>query len=644
MADDRHWAGSLPGPAHTKTETQSLFVTTRDGTRIAIDVHLPSNRRDDALPTIVRQTRYMRKLAPRSRFAKWIDAPKQFDVHHRLRTRFLNGGYAWVDVDVRGTGASSGMWRSPWFEDQRRDAYDLVDWIVRQPWSNGRVGSLGISYDGTCADMMLAEPHPAVRAVAPLFSLYDVFPDVAFPGGIHHAWFTEAWAHYNHALDHNDHHHAMATPLWWMARAASSKPDRSLPELALGSLARLGEARFRSLASTFVRSLIRGVADVERSGDGLPSSDTLRTRARNLDVHRGAKMIAYRDDGGVDPEMPELTIDSFSPHTYRDAQRASGAAIYSYSGWRDGAYPHSAIKRFLTVRNPGSRLTLGPWAHTGLLAIHGFSTGVATQFDHGGELVAFFDSHLLSDARGANDDAPVHYFTTGEEKWKSSSTWPPPGFESNALHLSPKRLSNDPSSEARVEARNIDESTGTGVRSRWRSLLSLVPGDYPDRRARDSTLLTYDSPPLDEAIEVTGHPIVTLFVSWSRAEDAHVFAYLEDIAPDGTIWYVSEGQLSALHRAVSDGGDVTTPGVQRSFRRADARAVRADEVVEMKLDLLPFSHVFRAGHRVRLALAASDVDHFVRPAHGELRIHLGPTTPSRIELPTNARPRFRNAP
>jgi hypothetical protein len=168
---------------------------------------------------------------------------------------------------------------------------DLVDFIIRQPWSNGRVGSLGISYDGTCADMLLAEPHPALRAVAPLFSLYDVFPDVAFPGGIHNTWFTEAWSDYNRALDRNDLHHAMAIPLWLMALAAAQKPERSIPEMALATLARLGEDRFRGLASAFVRTIARGVADVERPLDGAPSEETIRLRARNLDVHAGARKI-----------------------------------------------------------------------------------------------------------------------------------------------------------------------------------------------------------------------------------------------------------------------------------------------------------------------------------------------------------------
>jgi putative CocE/NonD family hydrolase len=292
------------------------------------------------------------------------------------------------------------------------------------------------------------------------------------------------------------------------------------------------------------------------------------------------------------------------------------------------------------VRNAGSRLTLGPWAHTGLLAIHGFSTGVPSQFDHGGELVSFFDAHLL-DAPRARDDAPVHYFTTGEEAWKSSSTWPPPELELRTLHLAPGRLTTDAPSRAHVVVGTIDPDTGTGARSRWRSLLSLVPGDYPDRRARDSSLLTFDSPPLDRSLEVTGHPIVTLHVSWDGDHDAQLFVYLEDVSPDGDVWYVSEGQLSARHRAVTRTANFVGVGVPRSFLRADSSSLRSDEVVEMKLDMLPFSHRFGAGHRVRVAIAGADCDHFARARRGQMRIHTGPDSPCRIQLPTAHRAEFR---
>ena len=591
---------------------------------------------------MLRQTRYMRALAPAGPLSRALRAPAAFDVHGDLRARFLRAGYAWVDVDVRGTGASEGSWRSPWFEDQRRDAFDVVEWITQQEWSTGRVGSLGISYDGTCADMLLAEPHPAVRAVAPLFSLYDVLADVAFPGGVHLSWFTEAWARYNRALDENRHHDAMVIPLWLMALAAAAKPDPSPGERALALLGRLPFAQFRRVVAPTLRRLVSGVAPVP--GFAAPTVEMLAARAHNLDVHRGALTIGHRDDAGVDFDRPELTIDSFSPHLYADAQRGSGAAVYSYSGWRDGAYPHAAIKRHLTLRSARGRLTIGPWAHTGKLTIHAFERGAATRFDHGGELVSFFDETVAERPGPHGDGAPVHYFTTGEERWKACDAWPPPGVTPTPLYLGPGALTGRPGAP-RIVTRAVRRDTGTGPRSRWRSLLSLVPGDYPDRRTRDRELLVFDSPRLSDALEVTGHAVVTLFVAWDRGDDAHLFAYLEDVSPEGEVYLVTEGCLRARHRRIASApGLPASPAPPRTFLREHAAPLVAGERVELVIDLLPCSHRFDVGHRVRLALADADVDHFGGFASGagprEMALSMGEGATSRIDLPTRAPPRF----
>jgi len=131
-------------------------------------------------------------------------------------------------------------------------------------------------------------------------------------------------------------------------------------------------------------------------------------------------------------------------------------------------------------------------------------------------------------------------------------------------------------------------------------------------------------------------------VSWDGGDDGHVFAYLEDVARDGSGWLVSEGQLRALHRALAPAPIATTPAPARSFERADARPLREGESTWLVLDLLPFSHRFEAGHRLRLALASADCDHFAPPpsAATTLRVHLGGAAPSRIELPAKAPPRF----
>jgi putative CocE/NonD family hydrolase len=608
--NDAHWSG-LNAPARKVAVTsRSLYVTMKDGVKVAIDLHVPRDAKGK-IPAILRQTRYLRSLDAHP-LAERLGIAAEFDINAKTRRRFLEAGYAWIDVDVRGTGASGGVWRCPWFDDEITDGGEIATWITQQPWSSGRVGSLGISYDGTCAEMLLVNEHPAVRAVAPLFSLHDVYADVAFPGGVHLAWFTEAWSRYNAALDRNAFEEAMAIPLWLMARAARSSPRPEGKDRLLARLGGLERARFEAVVAGLLRRALRGVRRVETGEARPPTPEQLALRAENLDVHAGAKKIVFRDDTGVHPDYPERTIDSFSPHHYKDKLVGSGAAVYSVSGWRDGAYQNAAIKRHRAL---GGRLTIGPWAHTGRLRIHAFGLGQETQFDHDAELLDFFDAHLKDEA-SRGDGSPVHYFTLGEEKWKSARAWPPRSETRPLFFASDRRLTPAESPRQSFDACNGE--TGTGERSRWRSLLSLVPGDYPDRRAKGR--LFYESAPLDRDLEVTGHARAHVFASWA-GEDGHVFVYLEDVRPDGAIAYVTEGQLRAVHRAGAD------------FRRADGRPLARDEVAEVRVELLPISYLFRRGHRIRVAIASCDLDHFARPGTTSLRVHHGGALRSRLELP-----------
>src|SRR5258708_2587188 len=140
----------------------SCYLTMRDGVRIAIDLYLPVGLTSGArLPAILHQTRYYRSVELRWPL-RMLFGGKPFQhitADKRRRRRFVASGYAWVDVDVRGSGASYGARVCEWSPDEIRDGVEIVDWIVRQPWSNGKVAALGNSYDGTSAEFLLVTQH-----------------------------------------------------------------------------------------------------------------------------------------------------------------------------------------------------------------------------------------------------------------------------------------------------------------------------------------------------------------------------------------------------------------------------------------------------------------------------------------------------
>ncbi len=616
---DGSWfdSGWVARPAFRGMVYSSRYLTMRDGVRIAIDLYLPAGLTGtERLPAILHQTRYYRSMELRWPLRLFLGG-KPFDhttLYARRRRRFVTSGYAWIDVDVRGSGASYGTRVCEWSPDEVRDGAEIVDWIVRQPWSSGRVGAMGISYDGSAAEFLLVNRHPAVRAIAPRFALFDAYTDIAFPGGIHAIWFTENWGRHNDSLDRNAPHEVAG---WW------------------------------------VKLAVTGVQPVQDDRGRALRAGAIRAHRENYDVHAQASALTHRDDvAPSDPYHHDLgvriepvgtpadtagSIGLFSPHNYWRDVEASGAAIYNYSGWLDGAYPHAAIKRFLTIRTPGSRLILGPWNHGGGWNVEQLQKPSKSAFDHDGELLRFFNHHLTGADSGIATELPVHYFTMAERRWKSAATWPPPAVMRSFYLGEERRLSLDPPmAENGVDEYHVDQTAGSGEQSRWRTQVGIdADVRYPDRAYQDAKLLVYTSAPLDRPIEVTGHAVVTLYVT-SSANDATFFVYLEDVAADGRIAYVTEGELRALHRRLSDEAPPYRLVVPyRTFTRRDARLLTPGEVAEVTFDLLPTSYMFQRGHCIRLAIAGADASHFAQLPGGPPRwaVHRSPLRASRITLP-----------
>ncbi len=594
----------------------------RDGTRIAVDLHLPRDvSLQKRLPTIVRQTRYFRSVVVKSPFHK-LPVARVPDLYYETRRLFLANGYAWVDVDVRGTGASFGNQPYPWALNEIKDGGDVVSWIVAKPWSNGRVGSLGISYDGTTAELLTVNQHPAVRAVAPMFSLFDVFADVAFPGGIHLEWFTRVWSRFNRTLDANQYPPAMAQALWLMFEANRTTFQSSLSNVWGGrALTWAPQVANKITEATFLKTMGRALSLVFGSVEPVEKnllSQAIHEHSASFDIHEGARSIGSRDDKGMNKADPEATIDRLSPHSYVDAIKASGAAIYNIGGFRDGAYQHGAIKRFRTIHNKNDRLLLGPFCHAGKLYCSAAKPARPTAFDMDAELLRFFNLHLLDKDDGLGSEAKVHYYTSGEEVWKSDPLWPPAGTVTQVLSFGPERrlLFREAASQLEkvgADEYRVDPNVGTGPRSRWRGLIGhLIPADYPDRKAQGSAALVYTSHPLEKAIEITGHPTVALRLRCSTP-DATVFVYLEEELADGDVRYLTEGQIRLKHRAISANPPYDSPAPTHSFEARDVMEVPSGEAISVVIGLLPISHRLGRGSSFRLAITGADCDHFVAP-------------------------------
>jgi putative CocE/NonD family hydrolase len=136
-----------------------------------------------------------------------------------------------------------------------------------------------------------------------------------------------------------------------------------------------------------------------------------------------------------------------------------------------------------------------------------------------------------------------------------------------------------------------------------------TPFVYPDRTERDKKLLVFDSPTLPQDMEVTGHPALSLLLKSSQA-DCSFFIYLEDIDKNGVVHYVTEGELRSIHRGIQSNPTYTQIGDWHSFLRKDVKPFEPGKEEQIKIELLPTSYLFKKGHKIRIALAGHDKDHF----------------------------------
>lgn len=571
----------------------SEYLTMRDGVRIAFDLYMPQGLPPGArVPTIVMQTRYVRGMNYRWPFGHFLRGR-----FHPMIEYFVTRGYAWVYVDARGSGASFGTRPYPYSPAEIQDGTEVVDWIVTRPWSDGTVGSIGSSYTGGTAIFLLGTGHPAVKAIMPRYAFFDAYPEVLRPGGVHLRWLTEIWGSLARALDTN-----------------------TLGDF-LGGTAKL---------------VLKGTRPVDEDRDGSLLAAAIREHAGNGDVTALALDIEYRDD--VSPVMG-IGMEAISPHNRIREIRETGAPVYCYTGWWDASYVLSEIHFFLSLDSPYKRLTIGPWEHGGWHNVSPYARSTKPEFSHEAEALRFFDAAFQGRDNGFFAERPVAYYTMGEERWKFADTWPPPGAETLPLYFAEGNALSEspPSLPGGFDEYEVDHTAGTGSRSRWVSLVNPLhkPIEYPDRKQQARKLLCYTSAPLASPMEVTGHPLATLYVS-STAEDGAFFAYLEDVAPDGSVAYVTEGVLRAIHRKRSDDKapyPVVTP--YRTFTREDAEPLVPGEVAELVFDLYPTSYVFKQGHAVRVSLAGADKDHFafVPETPPTVRYHRSAAHPSRIDLP-----------
>jgi putative CocE/NonD family hydrolase len=527
----------------------------RDGTQLSTDVYRPAA--PGRYPVLLQRTPYDKRAHP----VTWATLDP---------LRMAASEYVVAIQDVRGRFGSAGFFEGPYLAESA-DGADALEWAATQPWSNGRVGTYGLSYMGGVQWLMAAGASAHLRAIAPATSPHDVVVDHFRRGG---------------ALQ--------------------------LGLLAFWTTAVIGPGELRR----------RAAADPSRRGQLLElvdDIDQLDALVRALPLSPFEPLRRHTDTfGGWFDEFAREPLGPSSRSSQGIVGRHDSVRVpaLQLAGWFD-VLLNADLEHFVALRTSGgsqeardhTRIVIGPWVHGSFSAVVGeVDFGIRADgaaLDLRGDLTAlhgrWFDQRLKDQDTGIDAEPPVRLFVMGRNRWRDFDEWPPKGYEPRPWYL------RDGGGLARV----VPTETGSGSEFRLDpgdpvpscgGALLMAPRHVRGPRNQEATerhpdVLLFTSEPLDEELEIIGH---VSFVGWiaTSTPDSDVVVRLCDVRPDGRSFNVTDGVLRLRYRAGLD-SPLDMP---------------INEPVRVHVDMAATAHVVKKGHRLRLHVCASDFPRYDRCA------------------------------
>jgi putative CocE/NonD family hydrolase len=552
--------------AHADREEQ-VMMPMRDGVRLnALILFLKDRPRRD-LPTILVRHPYLTGGMVQG-FAQYVRSG-------------LENGYAFVFQSERGRYFSEGTYT--YLAGSGKDGYDTVDWITRQPWSNGKVGTLGCSSSAEEQHKLNGMQHPGLAAAVPVGSgagigkvgPYNEMGNFYRGGAIQNLWFD-----------------------WYYSAGYTHRPLFP-PDLSREVMIRLARA-------WNIEPQMKP-AGLESAIWTLPVNQIMeRMQAAPSDLDRFVSWLPN------DPRWKEVDFGG-------EGDRA-GAPILMVNSWYDvsigpnvAMYEYQAKNAANETARSNMFMIIAPTLHCEQGAVETEHTIVGdrdmgdARFDYVGAIQEFFDHFLKGVDNGVTRGPKVRAYMMGANQWRTYDSWPPAEARDVAYYLDSDgdaesvlgngRLSTRAPVRAGSDKLTYDPlhpvpSVGGGV-----CCFAVLKGGSFDQvgveMRRD--VLVYSSPPLPETLEVAGPVKVSLYLS-SDVKDTDLTAKLLDVYPDGRAFNLDDSIQRVRWREGWDKPVFMEPG----------------RVYKVEVGPLVTSNAFLPGHRIRLEVSSSNFPHFER--------------------------------
>lgn len=564
-------------PGSDCVSERNVAVPMRDGVVLRADVLRP--KETGPFPVLVYRTPYGRENALKD-YTTFVHAVQR--------------GYAVVVQDVRGRYDSEGEFVP--YQQESKDGYDTIEWAAKQPWSNGSVGTFGLSYPGAVQWLAAVENPPHLKAMVPAMT-FSSAQNFFYAGG---AW-DMSWIEWI-----------------WDNIAPDARVKKNVPGPKTGKEA---EAAWKVDGPKMLREL--------------PLSELAELK-------------------GLAPYYYEWLRHPYDDSWWdwcdlRNKYDRVHAAVLNLSGWYDDNYgPEGATTNFAGLLKSRSgeadakaHLLIGPWVHgvdsTQKTRSGERKFGATAAINYDDVVLRFLDHYVRGIDNGIEREKRVRYYVMGSDQWRDADAWPPPAT------ATPYYL-DVPASPVKRSSGLNELSTSLPKSGRAFGVLISKPDDpvlnrYESSGAHDyrelskrKDVLTFDSMPLSHDLEITGTIQANMFIACD-CRDLDLWVRLLDVAPNGTAFNLMNPGLDVLRASYRD------PKHSRQL-------LKRSQIYELNLTNLITSNVFRNGHRIRVQISASFFPNFSRNLQtGELeqssakmrkaniRIYHDKAHPSRVILP-----------
>ena len=585
---------------------EKVMMPMRDGIRLATDIYRP--KAEGQYPIIFSRTPY--------NFNTWVDGKQRLREAQRALD-YIKQGYAYVVQNERGRYYSEGEWDI--LGVPLTDGYDAFEWMKNQPWSNGKIGTLGCSSTAEWQMAVSALDHPAHAAMVPQ----------GFGAGV---------GRVGNINEQGNWYRGGAEQMLFFAWLYGVEHDKFKPLIPEGAtqedLIRI--SRFYDLAPK------NPPVDMAEALKHLPIKDILQNINGKREIFD--KMNVRKPN---DPEW-------YQGGLYHDHMEI-GQPSFWFASWYDVSItPNLAL--FNHVRNnskdafirDNQYLVIAPTLHcaftraTENTVVGERSVGDA-RLNYNEQITKWFDLWLKGEQNDFKTTTPrVQYYIMGINKWQSANTWPPENTKMTTFYLNSNGKANTRFGDGALSAK---KPTTDNPDSFIYDPMNPVPSyggnvcctgnaikagafDQKEMELRDD-ILVYTTDVLEEDTEVSGFIEAVLYVS-SNVRDTDFTIKLIDVYPDDTAYNLDET-------------------IQRvRYREGYDKEVFMEEGEVYKLNFTPLatSNVFKKGHRIRIEISSSNFPRFARNLNtggnnfdesvgvvATNKVHHSKAYPSQIRLP-----------